>query len=931
MPRHGRSYFPVLLLAFLCRQLLFGEQPFSSFSEAWKKPWQFRPEVVGPNLHKHSEHHEESIFEEFVDEVKLCPWLLFAEISLVVLLSALFEQLQHWVREHLDHSGDKVGMQIMDVLFKEFSGLGFIGMFLFLITQSHITADVLGKRVFGHHLDKMGTEDPVAESFETVHMMIFLLMAVLLFQAMAMLRVTQGVIETWGRYERARAWGLRQDSLESLFCDGGYLQRVASPEDPRGLVLKYQRDFTYRTPVLHWMMLHHDMLHNLMMWRAIRHQFIFGQEAKSGHISCPRQFSFEAYLRERLGHIVVCVVEVDRNIWLMTLLVLTPLVYWCINLDLLHVGEFLCLTAYSLLALGFLIGRLLETDTLWLTPTLPTDARQILVLFSGTSTYMLMKHYDLNEQRMDAELKFGAPGLEKVELQEVDLGRPPISDPKRLRLTSVRYAFIFELLAFWQAIQVTCLVLFYLSVSFETWRGVFLYALAWAEWPLMLFGVMPVLLERLTLRSSIGEETDQSLVRKVSLETKSMMLRYHVRLAQLKGYEERHDPVTRRPVESNLSPPEEGPVAKTLKSPVRAAVRAVQHFRQSSAQMKAQSTWQRGLRLFRHLPYSEQHEIEQIFSSLDINNNEEVWINWLKVAPYQFLSFRSGVRHSAIHPFSDRFHLLFGYPSFNFIDLWNRMLDMYTQTRSPYLPPNYMPRYNTALDKMIQKTLRFLTFVFVVVPLSTLTSTLILDIELDRDAATSTTTSIPAHDDADDTPHHKHAEHDSEPTWVNLVKGNNTNKQSCGPSFCFSAGSANCFAKNPAPLCLKAVYLCIQYVMTGPNEPKVCMRDRPSDDVEKMDLPDGAFREDKSLRRSTWSLYQKFQGAQAKEAKGEVEDQVKQVKHVNPAMLAVISITFVTLSIFAVLVKPIFLCRPSGRSVFEDPLLEDGDSIVDIV
>ena len=40
---------------------------------------------------------------------------------------------------------------------------------------------------------------------------------------------------------------------------------------------------------------------------------------KSGHISCPRQFSFEAYLRERLGLIVVCVVEVDRNIWLMTL------------------------------------------------------------------------------------------------------------------------------------------------------------------------------------------------------------------------------------------------------------------------------------------------------------------------------------------------------------------------------------------------------------------------------------------------------------------------------------------------------------------------------------------------------------------------------------------------------------------------------------
>ena len=173
----------------------------------------------------------------------------------------------------------------------------------------------------------------------------------------------------------------------------------------------------------------------------------------------------------------------------------------------------------------------------------------------------------------------------------------------------------------------------------------------------------------------------------------------------------------------------------------------------------------------------------------------------LKVAPYQFLSFRSGVwPQCKKHPFSDRF-LLFGYPSFNFIDLWKRMLDMYTQTRSPYLPPNYTPRYSSAVDKMIQKWMRMFTFVFVVVPFCTLTSTLILDIEINRDAATSTTTTIPAHDDADDAPHHKHAEHDSEPAWVNIVKGNNTNKQSCGPSFCFSAGSADCFAKNPAPMC----------------------------------------------------------------------------------------------------------------------------------
>ncbi|CAE7824850.1 unnamed protein product, partial [Symbiodinium sp. KB8] len=106
-------------------------------------------------------------------------------------------------------------------------------------------------------------------------------------------------------------------------------------------------------------------------------------------------------------------------------------------------------------------------------------------------------------------------------------------------MTTEHYAFIFEFLAWWQAILVTCLVLFYLSVPLTSWTEIVLYALAWAEWPLMLFGVMPVLLERLTIRSSIGDETDNQLVRQVSLETKSMLLRYHIRLAQLMGYEKR--------------------------------------------------------------------------------------------------------------------------------------------------------------------------------------------------------------------------------------------------------------------------------------------------------------------------------------------------------------------------------------------------------
>ncbi|CAE7888409.1 Cetn4 [Symbiodinium necroappetens] len=666
--RRGASKLLTVLACLYCLRHLWGTAGSLPFT--WKFPWPWRSHHVS-HIHGHHSHHqpehdhpehEESIFEEFVEEVVLCPWLLFAEISVVVMLNACFESIEHWVRHSLGHAGDHVGLKIMDVLFKEFSGLGFIGMFLFLMTQSHVTEDILGKKVFGDSLKEMEAGDPIAESFETVHMMIFLLMAVLLFQAMALLRVTKTVIETWGRYERARAWGLRQDSLESLFCESGYLERVAVPHAPRGMELHMQESFTYDVSFLRWMVLHHDTLHSLVMWRAIRHQFIFGAaRGKShSHISCPRQFSFEAYLRERLGHIVVCVVEVDMWIWLTSLVLLTPVLYGCIHLDLFAVGEFLCMSAYFLLMAGVVVGYLLEHDTLSLTPTLPEDARKILLLFSGTSTNMLMKQYDVSST-VNAELKFGAPGLCNVEMEKVELGPTPAANFKRASLSTEWYAFIFELLAFWQAIQVTCLVLFYLSVPFTDPKEMILYAMAWAEWPLMLFGVMPVLLERLTIRSSIGDETDNAIVRQVSLETKSGLLRYHIRLAQLMGYEKRvkrlqftqqnnvsastmkraHAIIRAKRMvrKDTLSLDAEEPTvtkqsslaAKPKTKKFQSVVRKVQLFNRMThealwSKKWMRETWQRGLRLFRALPYSEQHEIEQIFGSLDINNNEEIML-----------------------------------------------------------------------------------------------------------------------------------------------------------------------------------------------------------------------------------------------------------------------------------------------------------------
>jgi len=359
------------------------------------------------------------------------------------------------------------------------------------------------------------------------------------------------------------------------------------------------------------------------------------------------------------------------RIWLTSLFALSPIVFGCVHLNMFAVGEFLCLAAYLLLAAGILVGYMLESDTLSLTPTLPADARKILLLFSGTSTNMLMKHYDILST-VNAELKFGAPGLCNIETEKVELGSAPSDSFRRASLSTEHYAFVFELLAFWQALLVTCLVLFYLSIPLIDPKEIVLYALAWAEWPLMLFGVMPVLLERLTVRSSIGDETDELVVRQVSLETKSTLLRFHIRLAQLMGYEKRlkrlqftqENNVSRETMDrahaimrekklrrkdslkEPAEPEERRPVVKARRGGrFRSVVRKVQLFNQMTygalwSKKWVLETWQRGLRLFRALPYVEQHEIEQIFSSLDINNNEEIMLEDL-AAHWKAMGFRN--------------------------------------------------------------------------------------------------------------------------------------------------------------------------------------------------------------------------------------------------------------------------------------------------
>ncbi|CAK0795533.1 unnamed protein product [Prorocentrum cordatum] len=125
-----------------------------------------------------------------------------------------------------------------------------------------------------------------------------------------------------------RAFGTSPDTLESKLLDRGYLSLKTDSSAPRGMVLQMERPFSYGRGLEERLQLRDDPLHKLVMWRAIRHEFLFprskftrGEDAMSLRPELGL-FSFEGYLRARLGKTAVDVVQVDGSTWLLTLAVL---------------------------------------------------------------------------------------------------------------------------------------------------------------------------------------------------------------------------------------------------------------------------------------------------------------------------------------------------------------------------------------------------------------------------------------------------------------------------------------------------------------------------------------------------------------------------------------------------------------------------------
>ena len=141
------------------------------------------------------------------------------------------------------------------------------------------------------------------------------------------------------------------------------------------------------------------------------------------------------------------------------------------------------------------------------------------------------------------------------------------------------------------------------------------------------------------------------------------------------------------------------------------------------------------------------------------------------------------------------------------------------------------------------------------------------------------------------------------PAWLEMVRNQSepgTGRGRCGPSFCFSSGSQNCFQKHRAPVCLKAIYFCIEYVMTGPAEPQLCRRE-----------PDGPWN-------------------------GLID--VSSLHQDRPSLVLVAGLLagLVALGALGLMVKPFYVCMRSQVPEVQHPLLQNSrdefeDRLVTIV
>lgn len=549
---------------------------------------------TGPRSYRPKQREQKKVgrfasFTSMVKDVATNPRVLIAEIAVIVIFSAVFEKLEHKARVRFARSGRETGAEILNALFKEITILGFVAFIIFLFTHTG-TADKIAPMVLKTDCIQISGHNPLSATFETVHMIIFMLLVVLLAQAAAMFRASEYEADKWASFERTPAYGPSKWSLETALVNQGYVERIHDGDGAPGENLVEKKPFKYGASIMDGLRLKGRFLHKLIMFRALRHEFLFPSKATAAPgretrgVPDPCLFSFEQYLRSRMGNVVLSLLHVDRWTWLITLGLLGFPLYLCKMNPWIPSEAVNFLAAWFVGLLGLALTVVVGLDTKKLTPTVPTGAKNILALFSKDGVQMLRRTK--------------LPGWSGKEMRGEDgtlaVGLPPALQGQKPMLSTSTAKQIFRVICFLQAVSVTSLILSHITSPLTGRLETILYLGAWIEWPVMLFVLVPVIIRKLTIRGSVEDQKDMKLVDEVTAHAKECILRDYARLVQVQGFE--------------------GRAAETMEGWTLSDGDAW------SSRQAMQATTE-GLKQFDRLSPIERREIWDMFSSWDDNGN----------------------------------------------------------------------------------------------------------------------------------------------------------------------------------------------------------------------------------------------------------------------------------------------------------------------
>merc|ERR1711959_496044 len=228
-------------------------------------------------------------------------WAFLGIITFLLFFTVLFEFAKEHVQEAVDRTANE---PIVTAIFSELTVLGFLALVTFLLGKFGL--DHISLMVYGHK-DVAEDKAKLGEILEQIHMVIFLVMVIFVFEALGMLYFAQSNAKRWQREESTVLKRAKRREHVAAF------KKMKDENMPTCFELATNCSSRARE--------YHE-LQAKVQFMLIRQEFIYDEKNYTVDEENPegrplnKDFAFSLYLKKIMGHRLAHVVELPVLQWI---------------------------------------------------------------------------------------------------------------------------------------------------------------------------------------------------------------------------------------------------------------------------------------------------------------------------------------------------------------------------------------------------------------------------------------------------------------------------------------------------------------------------------------------------------------------------------------------------------------------------------------